>query len=115
MTFEIFTLLISILFLNGCWDNQDIDKRVIPLVMGISIGDDGGYKVSLQIPTTKKEATQARVVTENGKTVPEVLDHIQMNSEDVVDYSRLGLLIIDDTVAKEKQVGEYIEIFNKVT
>jgi spore germination protein KC len=107
----LFIVLISMVFLNGCWDNKDIDKRLIPLTMGISQEDSGEYQVSLQIPTTPKEAVKSRIVTEKGKTVADALGRIQMNAEDAVDFSRISLILFNEKLIKHKGKMAKIIIF----
>lgn len=93
----------SIIFLCGCWDIKDINKRSIPLVMGISKEDGEEYKLTLQIPIPKKDSQLSRIVTGKGETVASVLGQMRTNSEDAVDYSQIRLIVIQNNLAHNQQ------------
>ncbi|MBM7583962.1 Ger(x)C family germination protein [Bacillus pakistanensis] len=100
---KLLIVFISIIFLCGCWDIKDINKRSIPLVMGISKEDGEEYKLTLQIPIPKNDSQISRIVTEKGETVASILGQIRTNSEDAVDYSQIRLIVIQNSMANNKQ------------
>lgn len=51
--FSVFVLM-SLTLLCGCWDIKEIDKRDIPLIIGIHKENNDQYKVTLYIPVTEK-------------------------------------------------------------
>lgn len=91
------------ILLSGCWDIKDINKRSIPLVMGISKEDDEEYKLTLQIPLPKGDDQISRIVTGKGKTVASVLDQIRTNTENAVDFSAIRLIVIQKNLAQNQQ------------
>lgn len=93
----------STILLSGCWDIKDINKRSLPLVMGISKEDDKGYKLTLQIPIPKRENQDSRTVTEKGGTVASVLDKIRTNSEKAIDFSQIQLIVIQKNLANNQR------------
>ncbi|WP_342443526.1 Ger(x)C family spore germination protein [Lysinibacillus sp. FSL K6-0075] len=96
-------------FLGGCWDVKDIDKRLLPLVIGIA-KENGDYQVTLQIPITQKENEVSRIVTGKAETVLKVLGQVRTNSEEAVDYSHIELIIIQSNLAANQQeMRELIE------
>lgn len=96
-TVIIFMFLLTIL--SGCWDNKDIDKRVLPLVIGIAKADNNDYQVTAQIPITKTSGLMSRLVTSKAQSVSRALGEIQTNSENAVDYSQVRLVVIQKNVA----------------
>lgn len=91
------------IFLCGCWNIKDIDKRTLPLAIGIAKEDGEDYKITLQIPISKDTGQISRIVTEKGDTVASVLGQIQTNSEEAVDYSQVRLIIIQNNLANNQQ------------
>ena len=93
----------STILLCGCWDIKDINKRSIPLVMGISKEDDEEYKLTLQIPIPKSNNQVSRIVTEKGESVASVLGKIRTNSENAVDFSQIQLIVIQKNLANNQR------------
>jgi spore germination protein KC len=93
-------LLCILLALNGCWDNKDINHRILPVVMGISKVDKE-YKVVLQIPQPVENTTQIRIITRTGKTVTEAVDKISENMESRVDLLHLKVILIEKKYAQQ--------------
>ena len=103
-------LMFSLTFLGGCWDNKDIEKRVLPLVIGIAKGGNNGYQVTVQIPLTKTSGLMSRIVTSKGPSVSRALGEIQTNSENAVDYSQVHLVVIQKNLAtNSKQLRQLIK------
>ncbi|PEC50969.1 hypothetical protein COJ46_01590 [Bacillus sp. AFS077874] len=101
--FKLFFVFMSVIFLCGCWDIKDINKRSLPLVMGISKDDVEEYKLALQIPVFENENQISKVVTGKGETVASALGQIRTNSEDAVDYSQIRLIVIQSNLAHNQQ------------
>jgi spore germination protein KC len=101
--FKLLIGFISMTLLCGCWDIKDIDKRALPLVMGISKENDEDYKVTLQIPIPQEDNQLSRTVTGRGETVASVLGQLRTNFEDAIDYSQIRLIVIQKNLAKNHQ------------
>jgi spore germination protein KC len=96
-------VMLLVFFLSGCWDIKDIDKRVLPLVMGITKVNNDEYKVTAQIPITKKDGEISRIVTSIDKNVSSALGQIRTNSENAVDFSHVRLIVIQKDISGNKK------------
>ncbi|MGG4491271.1 Ger(x)C family spore germination protein [Metabacillus idriensis] len=96
--FIIFVLIVSIL--SGCWDNRDINHRVMPVVLGISKkGED--YKVFLQIPEPLEDSIETKIVSGGGKTINQAVNNISVNMESSVDLLHVKVIVIEKRLAEE--------------
>ncbi|MEA3320896.1 MAG: Ger(x)C family spore germination protein [Bacillota bacterium] len=97
-------LIIIIFFmlstLSGCWDNKDIDHRVMPIVLGIS-KESEKYKVFLQIPTPENGTIQTKVVSGTGRTLNEIIDSISSDMESDLDLLHVKVIVVDRELAEE--------------
>lgn len=100
---KLLIFFMSLAFLCGCWNIKDINKRSLPLVMGISKDGNKEYKVTIQTPILEDDIQKSRVITENGETVAGVLGQIRTNSEDAVDYSQIRLIVIQSNLANNQK------------
>ncbi|MGG0720507.1 Ger(x)C family spore germination protein [Robertmurraya massiliosenegalensis] len=99
-TIKIFIIIASVCFLIGCWDNKDINHRVMPVVLGVSkVGDE--FKVYLQIPTLTNGKVETSVVEETGKSINEIIDKISTNMESQVDLLHIKVIVVDNQIAEE--------------
>ncbi|MBG9587439.1 Ger(x)C family spore germination protein [Cytobacillus firmus] len=96
-------LMFLVILLSGCWDIKDIDKRVLPLVMGINKASNDEYEVTMQIPIPKKDGETSRIVTSKDKNVSSALGQIRTNSENAVDYSHVRLVVIQKDLSDNKE------------
>ncbi|MBO0997590.1 Ger(x)C family spore germination protein [Bacillus sp. SD075] len=101
--YKILIIFMSTIMLCGCWDIKDINKRSIPLVMGIAKDNDEEYKITLQIPLPKNDKQISRNVTGKGETIASVLGQIRTNSENAVDFSQIQLIVIQKNLANNQQ------------
>ncbi|WP_141504301.1 Ger(x)C family spore germination protein [Paenibacillus luteus] len=85
--------------LCGCWDNTDINHRVLPVVMGVS-KKDSEYKIFLQIPEPIQNHTLIKIVTGSGSTINHAVDKISANLEDHVDLLHVKLILLDKKYAQ---------------
>lgn len=102
-------LLTSMFILSGCWDNKDINHRVMPVVLGVSQKDEN-YEVYLQIPQPAGGQIETIVVSGTGKTVNEIVDRISANMERSVDLLHIKVVVVDRELA-EKGVKDLISGF----
>ncbi|MCM3730808.1 Ger(x)C family spore germination protein [Fictibacillus nanhaiensis] len=86
--------------LSGCWNNKDINHRVLPVAMGIS-KQDKEYKVILKIPEPHQGTTQIKIVSATGTTITQVVDKISMNMESSVDLLHVKVIIIERETAEQ--------------
>lgn len=107
--FRLVFALLTISLLSGCWDNKDINKRILPVAMAISLTDVKTYKVGLRIPQNNATNMMPRIITGEASTISEALDRMRGNVESSIDLLHLKLLMIDEKTAKLgiKEVLEY--------
>ncbi|MED1865799.1 Ger(x)C family spore germination protein [Fictibacillus nanhaiensis] len=101
--YKALVVFILTIFLSGCWDIKDVNKRSIPLVMGISKEGDKNFELTLQIPIPKSENQVSRTVTERSGSIAGALGKIQTNSENAMDYSQIQLIVIQKNLARNEQ------------
>ncbi|MBN3555780.1 Ger(x)C family spore germination protein [Fictibacillus nanhaiensis] len=91
--------IFCLFLLTGCWDNKDINHRVLPLVVGVKKIEDDRYKIILEIPTTNPNGIQTEIVTGTGDTINEAIEQIKTNLESQVDLLHLRLIVLDKEYA----------------
>lgn len=104
-------IIISLLALtlSACWDNKDINHRVMPVVMGISMEGEK-YKIFLQIPQPFQDTIKTKVVMGKGRTINQAVDKISTDMESSVDLLHLKVIVIDEELA-QKGVKDLISGF----
>ncbi|MGM0883693.1 MAG: Ger(x)C family spore germination protein [Bacillota bacterium] len=102
-------LPIMFVFLTGCWDNKDINKRVLPVAMGICEGENQTYKVGLRIPQPNGGKITIRHIEAEARTISEAIDKMRMEMENSIDLLHLKLILISESMAKEsiQEIMEY--------
>lgn len=95
--------------LSACWDNKDINHRVLPVVLGISMLNDE-YKLFLQIPQPSQGTIKTKIVIGTGKTIIQAVDKISTNMESSVDLLHLKVIVFDKKLA-EKGMNDLISGF----
>ncbi|NUU60743.1 Ger(x)C family spore germination protein [Paenibacillus agri] len=91
--------------LSGCWDIKDINKRYLPVVMGICDGKTETYHVTLQVPTV---TGTTQILEQEAKSISKALDLIRTKSEKHVDLLHLRLILISEKMA-EKGIDDIID------
>jgi Ger(x)C family germination protein len=86
------------LLLSGCWDIKDINKRYLPVVMGVCDGKNDTFQVTLQVPTV---SGKTQVLQQEAKSISKALDLIRTKSEKHVDLLHLRLILISEEMAKK--------------
>jgi Ger(x)C family germination protein len=92
-------LLCCFTVLAGCWNNKDIDKRLLPVVMGIDKGKNGNVHIYLRIPNPENNTT--RTIDADEKTIDKAIDILRTHAEESIDLLHLKLLLISEEIAKE--------------
>ncbi|GGI10968.1 Ger(x)C family spore germination protein [Gottfriedia solisilvae] len=103
-TFKKLRVIILISFLastlSACWDNKDINHRVLPVVLGISMLKDE-YKLFLQIPQPSQGTIKTKIVIGTGKTISQAVDKISTNMESSVDLLHLKVIVFEKKLAQK--------------
>lgn len=95
---KVFVMIISVGLLSGCWDNKDINHRVMPVVLGIAKLEDE-IQLYLQIPNPAIKGIETKIVKERGKSINEIINKISTNMESQVDLLHIKVIVIDEQIA----------------
>ncbi|WP_246079163.1 Ger(x)C family spore germination C-terminal domain-containing protein [Paenibacillus piri] len=110
-------LLIFIFFvaiLSGCWDFKDINKRYLPVVMGVDKKDNETYRIILQVPTVKGETL---FLEGESSSISKAVDIIRTKAEKSVDLIHLRLFLISRKTAEKgiKEIMDYAVRVNDIS
>ncbi|MDR6550897.1 Ger(x)C family spore germination protein [Paenibacillus qinlingensis] len=89
------------LITTGCWDYHDINQRTVPVIMGVSKGQEKKYKVSLQIPIPAERQLNVKVVSREASTISEGIDNIRTDIENYIDLLSIQLIVVSQELARE--------------
>jgi len=99
-------ILCSFSVLGGCWNNKDINKRMLPVIMGITDGKEGNIQVYLRIPNPENNTTTT--LQAEAKSIDKAVDILRTHAEESVDLLHLKLLLISEETAR-KSIKSAIE------
>ncbi|MGO4699307.1 Ger(x)C family spore germination protein [Paenibacillus sp. 2TAB26] len=106
--------------LTGCWDSKPVDKRLLPLIMGVDLDEEKNtYIVSLRIPDPLSGSFYSAHA--EAYTFSEALDRMRMNEERSIDLLHVSLVLVSEALAKKgiEDITQYImrarELKSKVT
>ncbi|MEK8129502.1 Ger(x)C family spore germination protein [Paenibacillus filicis] len=111
---RILWILLLPMLLGGCWDVKDINKRYLPVVMGIDQEKTGNYKIILQVPTVEG-GTQ--MLEGESASISKAVDLIRTKAEKSVDLVHLRLFLISENMARKgiKEVMDYAVRANDIS
>ncbi|TDL72817.1 Ger(x)C family spore germination protein [Rhodococcus qingshengii] len=113
--FKLFIVLTSLTFLSGCWNVKEINMRTVPLLIGISKGNDDEYKVTEYVPARVGGKTISRIITEKGNTYSNILRQLRTDSDNALDYSQVQLILIQNNLAKNKEeMGKIVRLLKEL-
>ena len=92
--------------LTGCWDTKDINKRLMPVVMGICKEKEQDYRIILQIPSPEKKGSQ--YLESSSATINNAIDNIRSKAEKSIDLLHIRLFLICEKTA-QKDIGDIID------
>lgn len=100
-------LLLSCLFLSGCWDQRELNELAIMVGLGIDKSEEG-YLVSAQIivpsevsPRTSGGRSPATLFQSEGKTVYEAIRKMTKESPRKIYPGHLQIFVFGDDIARE--------------
>lgn len=109
--FKLFIVLTALTLLCGCWDVKEINLRTPPLLIGIAKENDDEYRVTLYVPITQRGKTASRIVTGKGNSIFNILQQMQTNSDDALDYSQVQFILIQNNLAEnEEEMGKLVRL-----
>ncbi|WP_282940382.1 Ger(x)C family spore germination protein [Paenibacillus sp. RC67] len=112
MTVKMLARLMLVCFcaslLTGCGGgHKDINKRLLPVIMGISEGDKENFKVILRIPQPGEK--KFRVIEAEAPTISKAFDIMRTKAEVSIDLLHLKLVLLTESIAQKgiKDITEY--------
>ena len=97
-------LIISIIFLTGCWDYSEIEDLAIASGMAIDIDEDGFYIINVEIvdikPTTTGIDLAPIIIETRGKTIFEALRNIISTSLKRISWNHASYVVISKEAAE---------------
>ncbi|CAM4510103.1 Ger(x)C family germination protein [Paenibacillus endophyticus] len=116
MKSRLLLVLLPLLLLSACWDSKDINKRALPIALGISKNENHNYKVGLRIPEPHNSSTNIRYVQAEAPTIGQAIERIRMKMADDIDLLHLKLILISEPLAKEglRDIVEYAMQSNSI-
>lgn len=103
-----FSILLIPFLMTGCGDLVEIDDRDFVLALGISYEDEI-YQVTYSLPDLGKltdqpvSDTEKLLRTYEGGSIKEIEQQYNANSENRLDYRHLQIIILDDSICRNKQ------------
>ncbi len=98
-------LIISIIFLTGCWDYSEIEDLAIVAGMAIDIDANGSYIINVEIvdikPTTTGIDLAPIIIETRGETVFEALRNIISTSLKRIRWSHASYVVVSKEVAEQ--------------
>lgn len=112
-------IIISTIFLVGCWNYSPLKERSIVVAVGLDKGLDGKIELSLQIanpalikPDQIVEENAVTVVSDSGDTVFEAVRSILKKVNRKPYYGHLQLIVIGEELAKDN-IKEILDFFER--
>ncbi|WP_339284351.1 Ger(x)C family spore germination protein [Oceanobacillus sp. FSL K6-3682] len=110
---KILILLLSLIFLSGCWDSRDINYRSTPILMGLT-KDEDLFHVYLIIPVSVvSEQRNLAKVDGKGITIVDALEQLKKKIETTIDLEHIGFIVLDEELGKEG-IGKIINTFMRM-
>ncbi|TXK83733.1 Ger(x)C family spore germination C-terminal domain-containing protein [Paenibacillus sp. N3.4] len=92
-------ILITTLLSSGCSSiHKDINKRYLPIAMGITKVENGNFKVALRIPQPGEDTT--KILEAESKTISKAIDNMRTKSELDIDLLHIKLIFVSENIAK---------------
>ncbi|WP_028549513.1 Ger(x)C family spore germination protein [Paenibacillus sp. UNC451MF] len=106
-------LVLTVMFccvalLGGCGGgHKDINKRMLPVIVGINEGKNESYKVIIRIPQPGEK--KFRVIEAEAPTISKAFDLMRTKAEVSIDLLHLKLVLFSESIAKQgiKEFTEY--------
>lgn len=110
---KILILLLSLIFLSGCWDSRDINYRSTPILMGLT-KDEDLFHVYLIIPVSVvSEQRNLAKVDGKGITIVDAIEQLKKKIETTIDLEHIGFIVLDEELGKEG-IGKIINTFMRM-
>ncbi|GIN59311.1 spore germination protein KC [Lederbergia ruris] len=115
-----FILLISLLFLAGCWDKRELTDIAFVAAIGFDKGEDNQYIGTFQIVNpgnvagglqggSASEAANVTVYQITGKNTVEISRRASEEISRTLFYSHANLVVVGEELAKEEGFGVFLD------
>lgn len=94
------SLLLFVQFLGGCWDVKDINRRALPVALGIELGEDNEFKVYLKIPSIRKEENDYIVMRQSATSLSKAIDRMATNLDRSMELLHVKIILVGESLAK---------------
>lgn len=111
----VLALLLVLLSGTGCWDARSLDQRAFVTMLGIDTALGGQFRVSIQVQRSGFEqkgrqeqggAPEARVLSDEGETVREAIEHMRDDLAREIDTTFLDVIVLGRAVAEARGLEE---------
>ncbi|MEE6449326.1 Ger(x)C family spore germination protein [Gottfriedia acidiceleris] len=117
----IVSFLIVSIFLSGCSNYKELNQIAIVVAMGIDyLPKENKYQVTIQIMNPSAIASQTSpqgipviALEEKGRTISEAARNVSKKGSRTNIYSHVALVIIGETLAKEKSLNYIFDVFER--
>lgn len=119
MSIKKIVLLICIILLSGCWDQNEAERMLYAHAVGVDYKDDE-YIIYLQIinfanvaksESPSPEVDQSEVGVSKGKTMEEAIDNLYRETDERVFWGHLAYLVFSEDSLKNKGINAVIDSF----
>jgi len=110
---QVLLLCLLLTLLCGCYDTLNVDDQSYPVAVGIDIGEEKNYKISLHIPVQKKSDSGAENTSEIVETEVDNLYEVKSKLDSVnpwiLNFSHLSYIIASKEIAESGTLAQLIE------
>ncbi len=107
-------LMLATLF-SGCYDAVEIDDQVYPVILGVDVGTNNKFKITIQYPvygagnrnTEGTQRTQANVAVVESPSIIESVEMFEQEISREVTLKHLKVIVFSEKIAM-KGIGSYI-------
>ncbi|NLI91550.1 MAG: hypothetical protein GX434_04895 [Peptococcaceae bacterium] len=115
MALLVLLILISLIFLNGCWNYREVDKLAIVAGVAVDKGTNGQYEVTVEILQTsggRDPKITSKTVTTEGNTMFDAVRNVISLSGKRLYWSHAKVIILSKEIAREG-VTKIIDWYNR--
>lgn len=113
-------LLLSLFFIEGCWDYRELNELSLAMAMGVDTDSKtGGFRVTFQIVNPREIASRTGagksvpvvVYSDTGETLFRAIRKVALNGSRRINLQHLRILVIGEKLAREgvKEVFDFMQ------
>lgn len=120
---KIIIILISLLFLTGCWDLRETEEIGFVTIIGIDIADNNQIKVMIQDMSqpksssskqnggTSKNTVESHEAT--ARTITEAVNQINTSNAQTTDFSHAYVIVLSEEFVETVGISPVIDFFER--